>query len=49
MNVAALFVTFAHFGHVLIDAPIFFGPVFVLTLWIVWMGRREKRERGGRQ
>jgi hypothetical protein len=31
MSTAALFVPIAHFGHVLIDAPIFFGPVFVLT------------------
>jgi hypothetical protein len=33
----------AHMGHVLVDLPIFFGPVFVLTLWIVWQTRRDKR------
>jgi len=33
----------AHFGHVLVDLPIFFGPVFVLTLWILMVGRRDRR------
>jgi uncharacterized iron-regulated membrane protein len=32
-------------GHVLLDLPIFFGPVFLLTAWILWMSRREKRRR----
>jgi hypothetical protein len=35
----------AHMGHVLVDLPIFFGPVFVLTLWIVLTARRDKRRR----
>ena len=47
MTLAALLVPLAHFGHVLIDAPIFFGPVLVLTLWILLMGRRDKKERSG--
>jgi hypothetical protein len=33
----------AHFGHVLVDLPIFFGPVFVITLWILMVGRRDRR------
>ena len=34
---------FAHFGHVLIDAPLFLGPVAILAaaLWITT--RRERR------
>ena len=47
MSTAALFVPIAHFGHVLIDAPIFFGPVFVLTLWILVMRRNDKKQRSG--
>ena len=31
MSLAALLVPFAHFGHVLVDLPIFFGPVAVLS------------------
>jgi hypothetical protein len=33
----------AHFGHVLIDLPIFFGPVFVLTLWILVVSRKDRK------
>jgi hypothetical protein len=40
-----MIVPLAHFGHVLVDLPIFFGPVFVLTLWIVFMGRRDSKQR----
>ena len=36
-------VPLAHMGHVLIDAPIFAGPVVVLGLWVWWTGRREQR------
>jgi hypothetical protein len=35
----------AHFGHVLIDLPIFFGPVLVLSVWILFMTRRDRRNR----
>jgi hypothetical protein len=35
----------AHFGHVLIDLPIFFGPVLVLSAWILFMTRRDRRDR----
>jgi hypothetical protein len=46
---AALLVPLAHFGHVLVDLPIFFGPVAVLSLWLLMVSRRDrtrsKRER----
>lgn len=32
----------AHFGHVLIDLPIFFGPVAVLSIWILAITRRDR-------
>jgi hypothetical protein len=43
MSALALIIPFAHFGHVLVDLPIFFGPVFVLTLWILMVSRRDRR------
>jgi hypothetical protein len=39
---------FAHFGHVLIDLPLFGGPVILLAAALVWSSRRERRrEREG--
>jgi hypothetical protein len=38
-------IIFAHFGHVLIDLPVFMGPVFVLTAWLLILSRRD-RKRG---
>ena len=35
----------AHFGHVLIDLPIFFGPVLVISLWILYVTRKDRRNR----
>jgi hypothetical protein len=35
----------AHFGHVLIDLPIFFGPVAVLSIWILLVTRKDRRSR----
>jgi hypothetical protein len=37
---------FAHAGHILIDAPLFLGPVVVLggALWV--SARRNRREDG---
>jgi hypothetical protein len=35
----------AHFGHVLIDLPIFFGPVAVLSIWILLVTRKDRRGR----
>jgi hypothetical protein len=43
MSVGVLIVPFAHFGHVLVDLPIFFGPVAVLSLWILVVSRRDRR------
>ena len=43
MSSTALIVPLAHFGHVLVDLPIFFGPVAVLTLWILMVNRRDRR------
>jgi hypothetical protein len=40
---AALFLPLAHFGHVLVDLPIFFGPVALLSLWILVISRRDRR------
>jgi hypothetical protein len=49
MSGFALLVPFAHFGHVLVDLPIFFGPVAVLTLWILMVGRRDRRQQRSRR
>ena len=38
----ALLVPLAHFGHVLVDLPIFFGPVAVLSIWILVISRRDR-------
>jgi hypothetical protein len=37
----------AHFGHVLIDAPLFLGPVVLLagTLWFTTHRDRRRGER----
>ena len=40
-----MIVPMAHMGHVLIDLPIFFGPVAVLTLWIFTVNRRDRKNR----
>ena len=34
----------AHAGHVLIDLPIFLGPVAAVCLWIWIQMRRDRRE-----
>jgi hypothetical protein len=39
---------FAHLGHVLIDLPIFFGPVAVLAGWITLVARRDRRRTAAR-
>jgi hypothetical protein len=36
-------VVFAHVGHVLIDLPVFLGPVIVLTAWLLIAARRDRR------
>ena len=41
-------VPFAHAGHILIDAPLFGGPIVVLVVALWISSRRERRrERGG--
>jgi hypothetical protein len=34
---------FAHAGHVLIDLPIYLGPVVALIVWLRLAGWRERR------
>ena len=36
-------VPFAHLGHVLIDLPVFLGPVLVVSGWLVMSARRGRR------
>jgi len=38
---------FAHFGHALIDAPLFLGPVVMLA-GALWFTTRRERRRGER-
>jgi hypothetical protein len=33
----------AHAGHLLIDIPLFGGPVFILAGALIWSSRRERR------
>jgi len=40
---STMFVSLACSGHVLVDLPIFFGPVIGLTLWILYVTRRDRR------
>jgi hypothetical protein len=37
---------FAHAGHILIDAPLFLGPVFVLGGALYVSTRRQRRRDG---
>jgi hypothetical protein len=36
-------IPFAHAGHVLIDLPIYLGPVAVVAVWLKLSSWREKR------
>jgi hypothetical protein len=36
-------VVYAHFGHILIDLPIFFGPVAALGAWMLVTVRKDRR------
>ena len=36
----------AHLGHVLIDLPIFMGPVAALVTWLLIVTRRDRRRDG---
>jgi hypothetical protein len=33
----------AHAGHLLIDIPLFGGPVVILAVALMWSSRRERR------
>ena len=41
-------IVFAHAGHILIDLPLFGGPVIFLAAALVWSTRRERRRQGSR-
>ena len=43
-----MLIPLAHFGHVLIDLPLFGGPVIFLALALMWSTRRERRREQGR-
>lgn len=36
-------VTLAHAGHLLIDIPLFLGPVVILVIALIWSSRAERR------
>ncbi len=33
----------AHFGHLIVDLPIFAGPVLALGGWLVWTTLRSRK------
>jgi hypothetical protein len=33
----------AHVGHVLVELPVFLGPVLVVCGWIAWVTHRDRR------
>ena len=37
----------AHIGHVLIDAPLFGGPVVLLVIALIWSSRHERKRQQG--
>jgi hypothetical protein len=39
-------VPLAHAGHVLVELPIYLGPVLLLVLWFKLGDWREKRRKG---
>lgn len=38
----------AHAGHLLIDIPLFLGPVVVLVLALMWSARAERKRQHDR-
>jgi hypothetical protein len=38
-----MIIPLAHAGHLLIDIPLFGGPVFILAGALIWSTRRERR------
>jgi hypothetical protein len=35
----------AHFGHWYISLPTFMAPVVILSGWVAWSARRERRRQ----
>jgi hypothetical protein len=46
---AGLVIPFAHAGHVLIDLPIYLGPVIVVAAWLKFSSWRDKRSEARAQ
>jgi hypothetical protein len=47
-HLGTLLVPLAHGGHLLVDLPVFLGPVVVIALWLlisIRRGRRDQRDR----
>jgi hypothetical protein len=42
---STLILPFAHAGHVLIDLPIYLGPVVAIAIWLKVANWREKRSK----
>jgi hypothetical protein len=42
-------VPFAHLGHLLIDLPVFLGPILGLCGWLFLTARRGRRNAGHRR
>jgi hypothetical protein len=41
--IGSALITTAHVGHLLVDLPIFMGPVIMLVGWLLFVTRRERR------
>jgi hypothetical protein len=41
--IGSAIITTACAGHVLVDLPIFMGPVIMLVGWLLFVTRRERR------
>jgi hypothetical protein len=48
MTALAVQLVLAHAGHVLIDLPIFLGPVVVIVMWLKIANWRDKRSAARR-
>ena len=40
-----MLIPLAHFGHVLVDVPLFCGPIVVLVIALMWSAHREKKRQ----
>jgi hypothetical protein len=36
---------FAHIGHLLVDIPLFAGPIVLLVIALMWSTRHERRRQ----